>query len=131
MSDNNTDRRLDAMRARSDAIQVCERLDHADRSMPAHSEVSDAVEKNHAGHARIIDRLTQQRSDNSVGAARFVDNRATKIVVFVSKAFDPVRERVIAEVRTTADHDARGLAPGVRIDNFYSSQCRHAFMIDL
>src|ERR1051325_12175029 len=54
--DHNADRRLDAMSANADAIQMRKRGNDADRPMPAHPEVSDAVEIDHAGYARIINR---------------------------------------------------------------------------
>src|SRR5215212_4796268 len=52
--DDNSDRCLDAMCARTDAIQVRERSDDSDCSMPAHSKVRDAVEENHSRDARLI-----------------------------------------------------------------------------
>ena len=47
---------LDAMHAHADTIHVRQRRHNADRPVPAHAEVRDAVEKDHSGDARVIDR---------------------------------------------------------------------------
>jgi hypothetical protein len=46
-----TDRRVDAVGARCKAPHVCERRNQPDGSVPAHAEVADIVEKDHAQRA--------------------------------------------------------------------------------
>jgi hypothetical protein len=121
MSDDNSDRRFDSMSARTDAFQVSECGDDTDSPMPAHSQIRDMVEKDHAGYARLIDRRTQQRSDNRVGATRFIHHRATEIVIFISEASDPIGERVVAEIGTTVDDHTRWFTTRVRVDYFDAS----------
>src|SRR4029078_8275598 len=58
MRDNDADRRLDTMNPGSDAVQMGQRSDHADRAMSAHSQISGAIEKNYSRYARLIDRST-------------------------------------------------------------------------
>ena len=125
MRDNNADRRLDAMSAGADAIQMRKRGDHTDGPMTAHPEVRDVVEEDHAGYARLINRRAQQRSDNSIRATRFVHHSATKVVVFFSEAFDTIRKCVVTEIGTSADNHTCGLTASVRVDYFDFSQSRH------
>jgi hypothetical protein len=87
--------------------------DHADRSVTAHAEVRNTVEENYTRDARVIDRRAQQCTHDRVRAARFVDDRAAKLVVFIPEAFETIRERVVAEIRPAADYDTRRLTTGV------------------
>jgi len=109
------------MNARTNAFQVNERGDDTDGPVPAHSQVSDMVEKDHAGHARFINRRTQECPHHCVRATRFVHHRAAEVVVLISEADDAIGKRVVAEVGTTADDHTRWLTARVRVDYFDAS----------
>src|SRR6185503_319635 len=81
MCDDNSDRSLDAMRAGTDATQISERRYHADRPVPAHAEVCNAVEEDHPGHTRIVDWRTQQSTNHRLRTTRFVYNSAAEVVM--------------------------------------------------
>jgi hypothetical protein len=74
----------------ADSIHMRERGYDADGPMPAHSQIRYVVEKDHSGHAGIVDGSAQQSTDDSVRATRLVDKRAAKIVVLSSKALDAI-----------------------------------------
>jgi hypothetical protein len=113
MRNYDADRRLNTMCAGADAIQMHQGSNHADRSVTTHPEVRNTVEEDHAGDARVIDRRAQQRAHDCVRATRFVDDGTTKLVVFISKAFETIRERVVTEIGRATDYDTRGLATGM------------------
>src|SRR5262249_11415203 len=54
MRDNDAYRRLNSMLTGSDAVQVGQRRDHADRAMSTHSQIPSAIEKDKASHTRVI-----------------------------------------------------------------------------
>jgi hypothetical protein len=81
--------------------------------MPTHAEVCDAVEKYHSGCARLIDGSTQQSTDNRVGATRLVHDSAAKVVMFISKAFETIHQRIITELWSTTDNHTRWLTARV------------------
>jgi hypothetical protein len=70
----------------ADATQVREGRDDADRAMAAHPDVADVVEEDHAGGARGIRRLDQQRADDHVRAARLVHDGGSIAVEVALKA---------------------------------------------
>jgi hypothetical protein len=84
--------------------------------MAAHAEIADVVEEDHAGGAGGIDGRAQQRADDRVGAARFIDYGRAKEIVLGAEEFEAFGERPRAEVRTAVDDQARGLAAGVGVD---------------
>src|SRR5206468_7954891 len=51
---DDSDGRLDPMRARCDALEVRKRCDQPNRAVAAHPEVADIVEEDHAGTTRLI-----------------------------------------------------------------------------
>ena len=113
MRDHDADGSLDAMCAGTDAIQVCEGRNEADGPMSAHAEITDAVEEDHSGGARCINRRAQQGSDDSFETARFIHHCVAKVVMLPAKALDAIDERVVAEIRRSTDNHARGLTTGV------------------
>ena len=54
------------MFARLDAVHVGQRRNQSNGSVTAHAQVSDIVEKDHAGGAARIHRFTQQSADHHV-----------------------------------------------------------------
>ena len=85
--------------------------------MATHAEVSDVVEEDDAGGAVMIDRLAEERSDDDVRTARLGYNCGSKGVVVAAETLEAVGERAFAEVGGSGDYEARGLTPGVRIDD--------------
>src|SRR5262245_47305678 len=113
MRDNNADRRLDAMSAGVDAIQMRKRGHNTDGAMPAHPKVRNAVEKDHACDARFIHRWTQQRADNSFRATRFAHHGAAKAVVFVAETSNTIGKGIFSQIGATADDHAGRLTARV------------------
>ena len=54
--------------------------DEPDGAVAAHAEIADVVEEDHAGRARRVVRLAQQRADHHVRAARLVDDARAEVV---------------------------------------------------
>jgi len=77
--------------------------------VPAHPEVRDVIEKQHAGNTGFVERLTQQGTDEGVGTSRFVHHSRTEVVVFGVKTFEPLGQGAVAQIRRAADDDARWL----------------------
>jgi hypothetical protein len=97
------------MPTRRDPIEVGERGDESDRSMPAHPEIRGAVEKDHSRYARVVNGFTQQSTNNRIRTARLVHYRAAKVVVFISEALEAVRQRVLTELWSTCNNYTCGL----------------------
>jgi hypothetical protein len=76
--------------------------------MPAHPQIRDAVEKDHAGYTRLINRFTQQSTNNRIRTARLVHYRAAKVVIFISEALEAVRQRIVTKVWSTTDNHTCG-----------------------
>jgi hypothetical protein len=113
---------LDAVFARTDAPQVCQRGHQPDRSMPAHLEQPDVVEEDHTGNARLVRRLHQHRADEHIRSARLIHDRGTKRVVPIMKDLQLVGHSAATEVRPAAhDHTCR-LTAGVGIDDLGAFQ---------
>jgi hypothetical protein len=113
MCDDDSDRRLDAMSTRLDAIHVRKRGNHSNGPMPAHAKISNAVEKDDSRYTGIVDRSTQQPSNHRVRATRLVYNSAAKVVVLSSKALNAIWKGVVAEFRAATENHTRGLAGSV------------------
>ena len=77
----------------ADPAQVGQRDGHADRAVAAHAEVADVVEEDHAGRARRVGRLAEQRADHHVRAARLVDHGRAERVVPVAEDRQPLGHR--------------------------------------
>jgi hypothetical protein len=92
MCDDDSDGGFNSMVARTDAVHMGQRRDHTDRSMPAHSQIPRAVEKDETSDARISNGRTQQGTHDSIGTTRFVYNRAAKVVVIFSEALKTIGE---------------------------------------
>jgi hypothetical protein len=96
------------MSTRTNAVQVGQRRDHADRAVPTHSQVPRAIEKNNASNAGSINWRTQQCADDRIGTTRLVYDGAAKVVVIVSEGLETIGERIIAEIRAAVDdHTSR------------------------
>ena len=107
---------VDAAHARADAAQVGQRHHQPDGAVAAHAEEADVVEEDHAGLARGVVRLAEQRAHDGVVAARLVDDGRADVVEVVAEAVEALLDRAAAEIGAARDDDARGLAAGVGID---------------
>ena len=105
------------MIARLDFAEMSERCDEADRSVAAHSEVTDIVEKNDACGARRIFGFNEHRSDDDVGPSRFVHDSRSELVELAPKEFASGSDRTTAKIGSAAHHDAGGLAASVGVDD--------------
>jgi hypothetical protein len=86
-----------------------ERDHEANRAMPAHTQISDVIEKNGAADARFVFRLNEQRSDDDIGTARLIHNGGTESVELLLKFFASCGDRAATEVRPARDDNARRL----------------------
>ena len=68
-----------------DASEMRERSHEADGAVPAHAEIADVVEENHAGLAGRIRRIAEQRADDGVRSARLVDDRGAEAIEVLRK----------------------------------------------
>ena len=85
--------------------------------MAAHPEIAHIVEKDHPEIAIGAVRRDEQRADPRIGAARLVHDRGAIAIEALAKALHPFAERTLTEIRTAREHEARGLAAGMRIDD--------------
>src|SRR5215213_5082746 len=113
MCDDHSDRRLDPMFTRTDAVQMGQCRNDADRPMAAHSQIASAIEKDDSSYARFINRSTQQSTNERIGTTRIVYNRAAKVIVITSEVLETIGERIVAELRAAADDYTSRLAAGV------------------
>src|SRR6266516_875694 len=82
--------------------------DHqTDHPVTAHAEIADVVKENRPGHARWVNRLQQQRSDQYFRTARFVDHRRTEMIVLLAEPFQTLRHATATKVGSAADDDPR------------------------
>ena len=109
-------RSLDAVLSGLNPLHKGERRHQTDGSVPAHAEIADVVKEDHGGGAGGIHGIAQQRADHNIRPSRLVDDGRSKIVVLTAKALQSLDERSLPEIGTSAHHQARGLAAGVRID---------------
>ncbi len=84
--------------------------------MPAHAESADVVEEDHAGGATRVARLTQQRADDHIAAARLIHHRAAQPIVLLAQLRQLLGD-CAAERRPAADDQSRRLAAGVAVDD--------------
>src|SRR6185295_20386649 len=113
MRDDDADRRLDTMFTGTNAVQMGQRRNHADRAMSTHAQIPSAIEKNEARYARRINWRAQQCADERIRATRVIHHRAAKVVVIIFEPLATIYERIVAEVWPTADDHTRGLTAGV------------------
>src|SRR6185369_6478316 len=88
MRRHDSDRRLESMFTRTDAVKMGQRRDHADRAVSAHSQISGAIEENDPGDTRLVNRSTQQCTHDAVHTTRFIHDRAAEVVVIVLEALE-------------------------------------------
>src|SRR5215813_7266841 len=118
---DDADRGLDAMRAGIQTSQMRERGDDTDRAVSAHAEIRHVVEEEHSRDTSLVEWRAQKCADEHVRTAWFIDHCGAKVVVVMAETFKTFGERVVAEVRSTADYNARGFTAAMRIDYFDAS----------
>jgi hypothetical protein len=52
----------------------------------AHSNVSDIIEEDHASGAGFVDRLTEKRTDDDIGASWLIDDGCPEVIMQAKKA---------------------------------------------
>ena len=126
---NHPHRSLNPVNPRLNPPHVSQRHRQADRPMPAHVQVADIIEKDHARRTSRVRRLTQQRPHHRVRSPRFIANRRPVVVKFVPEQFQPFPHCPAAQWRPSANHQPCGFSPGMRIDHVNS--LRHQYNIAL
>ena len=109
--------RVEPHRARPDAPEVLERAHDADRAVAAHPERSHVVEEDDTGDGAARDRRREQRPDERVVAARLEDCAAPEWAESPVELLAAGLHGRGLKLGPPADHDARRLALGVRIDD--------------
>ena len=89
---NDPHRSLDAMKPRRDLAHIRESCCQADRPVPAHSEIPDVIEENHARHTRGIGGFRKQSPYNRIRASRLIHDGGTEVIVLFSKDLNPFFE---------------------------------------
>lgn len=122
------DRCFDLVFTGRDAAHILQSLDEADRTVPAHSEVSDIIEIDDAGSRGLIYRFAQKRPNDGIVTSWFANDGRTKPVIFTAKYLEPLTHQAVAEIRKAADDNSRRLAARVRIDRFDPLSVAHLFV---
>jgi len=110
-------RSLNAVLATANATKVSQGGDDADRAVTTHPEITNVIEEDDTRCGGGIFRLAEERADEHVGAAGFVDDRGPERIVLRGEAAGAMRERMIAKVWSPRDHDPGGLARSMGIDD--------------
>lgn len=84
-------RGFDFVCASVESVHVGERGDESDGAVPAHSEVADIVEEDHARGAVAIDWIAKQTSDDNVRTTGLGDDGRAERIVIAAEAFQPIR----------------------------------------
>lgn len=124
---DSADGRLNFMYSGGDAAHIFEGLYETDRSVAAHSEISDIVEENHAGGSIGINGLTEQRSNHGIVAARFANDGRTQSIMITAKYFEPLGHRSGTQIGKSVDNYASRFASGVRINSSDNVFNRHYY----
>src|SRR6185369_8545304 len=95
------------------------------RPVTAHANEADVIEKNHAGDAARIAWLAKQRADQHIRSPGLVDDGRAIVIMVGAKAAKAFGHAADAQIRDAVDHDARGLAGSMRIDDVHVSRLRH------
>jgi hypothetical protein len=113
-----SDGRLEGERgARGGAAEVNERGGQADGAMAAGVEEAHVVEEDHAAGRGGIGGGHDQRADERVEAARFVDDGGAEPVEALAEDAGLRRDGARTKVGSARDDDAGGFALGVGIDD--------------
>jgi len=94
-----------------------ERCDQTDRAVPAHPQVAHIVEEDDAEPAIGAVGFDEQRANDRIRAPRLVDDGRTIGIEVPLKALHPLLERSLPQVGAAIEHQPRGFAAGVRIND--------------
>ena len=111
-------RRFDEVFAEFDPLQMMQGRQEADRAVTAHVEVADVVEENDSGGAVLASRRDNGRTDDDIGAARFVHRRRPVAVEFVAKAIQAIGQGAFPQVGQAVHDYAGRFASGVGVNDF-------------
>jgi len=92
--------------------------------VPAHTEIADIVEKDHARHRGGVHRLAQECPHQDIRPRGSLTTAERKLSFSVAIAGD-APHRAVAEFRPTTDYSARRLATCVRVDHADPSRGSH------
>ncbi|MCY1449926.1 hypothetical protein D9M71_666990 [compost metagenome] len=112
-----TDRCFDAVHARTDLAQVCQRRHQANGAVAAHAKVAGIVEENHSGAGSGVDRFAQQCADQHVAAPWFEHAGGAPLIMVFSQSPKPFGHAAGTQVGKTAGHQAGGFAASVGVDH--------------
>ena len=113
---DDTHRCFETMRAELQAPEPGERRHQTDRTMTAHAEIADIIEKNHGRGAIGLRRRLQQRADQHLRTARLVDHRRAEMVVVALQLPNSVGHAPV-QLRPALQHHARRFTARMRIDH--------------
>lgn len=91
--------------------------------MPAHAQVSDIIEEDHARRASGIDWFTEQSADHYIRSAGLGYNGGAEAIVLAAKSFETISQRPSPEIWSAVDHESCRLTACVRVDDPNPSVC--------
>jgi hypothetical protein len=84
---HDSNRGLNPMLARLNALEVRQRGDETDRPMPTHAKIAHVIEEDHSRGAGWIDGLAEQRANHHIETARLIDHCGSEAIVIPTKTF--------------------------------------------
>lgn len=114
---DDSDGGFDPMITRHDAFEVSERGDETDGSVAAHAEEPHIIKEDDTGNAGGVGWGNQDRADEHIGAARFIDGGGAEVVEARPEDGELLGGVAGPEVGSAGDDDARGFAAGVGVDD--------------
>lgn len=108
---DDTHRGFNPVLAGFDPSEMRERDNEANRPVPAHAEVADVVEEDDAASAGLVLGLDQQRTDDDLRAARFVDDGGAVVVEVALKSRAPSGQRTATQIGPPATTTRVGSPP--------------------
>lgn len=105
------------MQSGLNSAQVLQRDRQANGAVSAHAEIAHVIEENDTGGTRRVFRFAEQRANDCVRTARFIDDSGAPMVVVASEFFELPGERPAAKWRTTFDGYPGGFSAGMRVDD--------------
>lgn len=117
---DDADGSLNTVISSGDSFEVGEGLDETDRAMKAAVERGDVVKKDHAGDAGGVGGFAQVGPDHRVEATGLINQGGAEPVGFACQKFAGGEGSGDRGDGCSANHDARGFASGVGVDDLDS-----------
>ena len=105
-----------------DTPEVSKRHDQPDGPMPTHVEDVYIVEEHDARDAIGFHGLHEQAAHQDLGPARLENNGGPKVVELLTQLLPTLGEGTLPKIGTALDHDTRGFASRVGIDDLHRSR---------